>query len=233
MKFNIFKRKIKEEVNIEKIDKSTRANGFGNTIDFANDIIKYEEEEDKIKLLDYILNTVKKDLKYSLLTEIMYKEEHKAINLSRLVIFPERVYGENEELINTYKDSEKKINILEDDIIVVPWNRRRKVNSIKKLNKYMFQFQETNHMGIYYEDIDLVYIHDGIHSISGAIEINKKGEIYIRKVKDIRKLYNHLYTDGIYWYSTHTNEKIDEVFDFRIAIIYEISKLKNKIKKGE
>lgn len=120
MKFNIFKNKEIEGYNI---DKSNSLTGFKNTLNFANKIIKYEEKEDKIKLLDYILKTVKKDLKYSLLTEIMYKEPYKSINLSRTVIFPINVldkngkeidYGDKEKLIN------KKINILKDDIIVVP-----------------------------------------------------------------------------------------------------------------
>ena len=195
MKFNFFKKKENEEIDIENIDKSAGLNGFKNALDFADEIIKYEENEDKIKLLDYIINTVKKDLKYSLLTEIMYKEKYKAINLSRLVIFPKRVFNENGENIDCIDNSlKKRINIREDDTMVVPWSIKRKASSIKNLSKNKFQFQENNHMGIYYDGIDLVYIYNGIHSISGGIELNKDGEIYIGEIVDIRKLYNHIYS---------------------------------------
>lgn len=233
MKFNIFKNKETENLNI---DKSNSLTGFKNALNFANKIIKYEEKEDKIKLLDYILKTVKKDLKYSLLTEIMYKEPYKSINLSRAVIFPTNVLDRNGNEIDYVcedKEINKKINILEDDIIVVPWNMSRKSDSIKSLSKCDFKFQENNHMGIYFEGVDFVYIHDGLHSISGGIELNKHGEIYIKRFRDIRKLYDHVHTNGLHWYSSYTGDIIEEVFDFRVAIIYEVSKLKYKIEKGE
>ncbi|GGA35299.1 hypothetical protein GCM10007416_05190 [Kroppenstedtia guangzhouensis] len=35
------------------------------------------------------------------------------------------------------------------------------------------------------------------------------------------------------WYNVHNNEKIRDLNDFRIGIIYEIAKLKYRIKKGE
>ncbi|WP_332249267.1 DUF6710 family protein [Thermoanaerobacter mathranii] len=45
---------------------------------------------------------------------------------------------------------------------------------------------------------------------------------------DVSKLFDHVYTDGLYWYNTHNNQKLeDDLLDFRIGIIYEISKIKH------
>lgn len=231
MFFNILKRKNIKENNIEI--KSNVSYGFNNALDFARNIIKDENREEKVELLNYILNTVKKDLQYSLLTELIYKKPHEPINLSRTIIFPSDVYDENGERVSIISYEDIEISILDDTIILVPWNIKSKSNGIKYLSKNDFKFFPCNHMGIYYNGLDLTYVYNGIHSISSSIVLNKKGKIKIKEVHNINKLYKHMYTDGLNWYSTHTKNKICEVLDFRIAIIYEVSKLKYSIEQEE
>ena len=47
----------------------------------------------------------------------------------------------------------------------------------------------------------------------------------------MNRIFEHIRTDGLHWYSTHNNIQLGEVYDFRVAIIYEIAKIKYNLLK--
>ncbi|EDT14291.1 DUF6710 family protein [Clostridium perfringens] len=227
-----------EEIKKEEIQQAKRhiynnsLEGFYNCISFAKEIISKEKRKDSILLLDYMMNTIKNDLKYSLSSDILYKKEHEVIEF-RGEFLPNSVQDEKGEIINCCKRENKTINTKKDIIISIPWNRKRKISGIKYLSRKPFEYKFTNHAGQYYTNIDLTYITGGIHSISSGDELCKECIFEVEYIVEVNNLYNHLYTDGFYWYNKHTRKVIEskvsgklQVLDVRIAILFELSRLK-------
>lgn len=137
---------------------------FSYAIEFVNNAIEEETKiEDKIKMIDFIMDLIKEDIKTDLLTKIIYNPK---ANITRYFPFPTCYYDKN--------------------------------NNAHRL-----------------------------HSIASGI-MCYKGKIKAKKI-DITPLYDHVYTNGVYWYNTHTNNILTTLTDFRIGILYEISKIKNNL----
>lgn len=108
--------------------------------------------------------------------------------------------------------------------MVLPWNRDRLRNSVKNIHINNFEYHSNNHLAYYFSYIDICHVYNGNHSISAGIG-HEKGIIKAKEY-DIRDSFNHIYTDGEQWFNIHTKEPIEEVFDFMIAILYELAKIK-------
>lgn len=188
-----------------------------------------KELEDKIIIIDFVMNLVKKDLKYDALTTILYQEEHFERDLS--TPFPWQVFDElGNEITRLEEKGTKLIDLKESDAVVLPWNRDRFNQSIIGLKNQDFKYDKLNHMSHYYQELDICFVYNGLHSISTGIGY-EKGEIYANIIK-IEKLFDNIYTDGLFWYNSHTDKKIVTVSgdikiqDFRIAILYELARMK-------
>ncbi|WP_394899152.1 DUF6710 family protein [Clostridium paraputrificum] len=116
-------------------------------------------------------------------------------------------------------------------MILVPYNIDRKKNSIINLSKLDFEYDSINHIGIYYTFVDICYVYNGIHSTSSGIELKKEGNISVKDVVKIEELFDYVYTDGEKWYDINLGEEIDIVIDCRLAILYEVAKIKYEIIK--
>lgn len=103
------------------------------------------------------------------------------------------------------------------------------MKAILYLKNNIFKYMEDNHMGKYYEIVDITYIYNGIHSISSGIELNKDSDITVKEVVNVSELFPHIYTDGVEWINSHNNKPIYKVIDFRIAILFELARLKYNI----
>lgn len=175
------------------------------------------------------MNLVKKDLKYDALTTILYQEEHFERDLS--TPFPWEVLdAQRNEITRLEVNGTKVIDLKESDVIVLPWNRDRFNNAIIGLKNQDFKYDKLNHMAYYYQELDICFVYNGLHSISAGVGY-EKGEISASLVK-IDKLFDKIYTDGLFWYNSHTDEKLVtmhgdiKVQDFRIAILFELARMK-------
>lgn len=212
----------------KKQDKSLPSREFNVVISFVANIIKdVSIISDKVDLIDFAMKSIKRDLQYDLLSDLLYKYPNEAVDIKRFI--PTLVYDESNNLIECCDDEPNKaIDLSTDCVIVVPWKPESLITSIKTILKEGFQYDCNNHVGYYFECLDMCYMESGNHHISVAIQ-NRTGELKVKRFYT-QKYFEHLRTDGTYWYNTHTNMKIDEVYDFRIAILYELAKLKNKLK---
>ena len=84
-----------------------------------------------------------------------------------------------------------------------------------------------NHIVYYYKELNICQVMNGNHSIAAGI-YTEKGTV-LAKIVDMKPLFENLKTDGAYYYSIHNNTIIEEVQDFRIAVIFEIAKMKYKL----
>lgn len=187
-----------------------------------------QDTEEKIHILTVVSEMIKNDIKYSWLSDIIYKEKAKEI---RGFFLNFDYKDETGKIINTLTDEKKTINLINDLVITIPYNHSRFIRGVNRLSKNKFINYTDNHLGYYLKGLDVSYVYNGIHSVTGGI-LNKKGTIEL-KVLDITKLYNHIYFDGYDVYSIHTKEKVYELCDFRLAILFEVSKLKEQLTKGE
>ncbi|OZV13653.1 hypothetical protein CIW83_02965 [Tissierella sp. P1] len=200
-------------------------------MDFARQTLEYEETNyDKILILDYMINVIKLDLQYDLLTTILYSEEYfsKQVGLA----FPIYYYDEQGNQFETYPDDgeRRKVDLSKDCVLVLSWNRNRLRNSIKNIYKNKFEYHSSNHLAYYFTRIDVCYAYNGTHSISSGVG-HKKG--FIEAVEcDVSKLFDHVYSDGISWYNIHNNSELTIISDFRIAILYELAKIKYNLENS-
>lgn len=198
---------------------------FEYSMDFVRGTLEHEkEEQDKIIILDFMLDVIRNDLQYDVLTTILYSSEcfSREINF----LFPIYYYDELGNKFNTYPNEKtyRNVDLSKDCILVIPWDRERLRNSIKNIFRNEFEYHDSNHLSYYFTHIDICHAYNGLHSISAGVG-HKKG--FIKAVEcDISKLFNHIYTDGESWYNCHNNDKLDDVFDFRVAILYELAKIK-------
>ncbi|HDX9705977.1 DUF6710 family protein [Bacillus sp. SIMBA_074] len=191
-----------------------------------------EEESESLQkniILDYMMDVIREDLKTSVMTTIFYREEHFK-DYDRRMFFPMSYYNENGEELKIYGISNKEsinINLKDECVIAIPWNRKRMKKAVKEIYIRDFVFDPYNHESTYYTPINVCHIECGNHSIAAGIGY-AKGRITSKKV-DISEAFPHLFSDGAYWYNVHTKRKLYPVFDFRIAILFELAKLKNNI----
>ena len=200
---------------------------------------KEDTVDEKIRLLDFVMDMIREDLKSSLLTAILYKpkepnndEENEdfGIELPRY-LFP-NIYqdekGNKIQLIDEEKEKTRIIDLSKTCIWTIPWKQDRLKGAVTHLFKRDFHNDPTNHHAYYYEDLDVCYVFNGRHSATAGAYY-KTGEIKAWDI-DIRQLYEHIYSDGVYWYNSHTKKACSGlIYDFRIAILYELAKLKYKV----
>lgn len=218
----IFGKKKKIEPKIEV------GQEFFYAMDYVKKYLENEiEPKNKIVFLDFVLEVIKNDLKYDLLAHIFYNKEHfKEKFRSPLPLFFWDEEG-NEKSVSELGVVE--IDLAKDSVLVQPWDRKSLYSKIISIKYNNFIYKKLNHYGYYYPYLDLCTIYNGTHSISSGI-IYKKGIIEVTAV-DITEAFPHIYTDGRYWYNAHNKEKKGNVTDFRLAIIYEVAKIKHGLEK--
>lgn len=230
---NHFKQKKFSDSITEMNSKYGRPNPrleFNNTIDFVYQVLEYEKDKtDQVIILDYILDVVREDLKTDLLTTILYNKEN--FDKEIWLPFPCDYYDEQGNVFCSTSERGKnnmiKVDLAKDCVLVLAWDREKLRNSIKNIYKSDFEYHASNHLAYYFSHIDICYAYNGTHSISSGIG-HKKG--FIEAVYcDTSKLFEHLHTDGVNWYNSHNNNKLTDLFDFRVGILYEIAKLRYKI----
>ncbi|HDR4873404.1 TPA: hypothetical protein QCR24_004278 [Bacillus cereus] len=226
----MFKNILCKEKNSPNLE-PTPEQRFLYTMEIAH--IWLEKENDSLQkkiLLNYMMDVIRKDFKTSVITTIFYREEHFK-DYNRQIFFPMSYYNENGKELKIHDPSNKEsinINLQDECVIPIPWNRKRMKDAVKEIYKRDFIFDPYNHESTYYTPIDVCHIESGNHSIAAGIG-HMKGEIMSKKI-DISKAFPHLLSDGAYWYNVHTKEKLYPVFDYRVAILFELAKLKNTIK---
>lgn len=228
MLLKLIREYIKKQYDEDKIKPGI---AFENAVDFAKEVLNSEDtKEEKIIVLDYIINTIKKDIQIDLLSTIIYSGAVSQKRINRP--YPLEYIDKQGNLIYIRaKDKEiKKIDLQKDYVLTLPWSRERITDKIKVIFKTNFKYYHDNHIACYYPILDICYVCNGYHSIASGI-YHKKGFIEA-KIYDIYPLFNNIYTDdGVYWYNSHTSEKIYKIEDFRIGAIFEITKMKIKTRK--
>lgn len=202
------------------------ASEFNYAMNFAKTSILEENQENRLLMLDFMLDVVKRDLIHDLLANILYDDSYfkEQIRLP----FPAVCYDQTGKKIDTLSVTKnKEVDLSKDYILVLPSKRSKLKNILKTVNASGFKYQENNHYAFYYNYIDLCYVYNGLHSITAGI-YHKQGFIKAQEC-NLPDFFDHFYTDGLNWYNSYTNSIIGDVWDFRLSIIFEVAKLKYKL----
>lgn len=198
---------------------------FHHAMRFAFETINSAEYShvEKIQILNYLIEVIKKDLQAELLSAIFYTDEESLRRISLLT--PTEYYNREGKLMKAYRENETyNVSFSKDDIIVLPWKAEKlRCNIASRFNE-PFRYQEDNHRATHFTYIDLCYIYGGIHS-SAAGMYYKHGSI-LADIIHIEEMFPHIHTDGLHWYNSHNNQPYFTVSDFRVSVIYETAKLK-------
>ncbi len=187
-------------------------------------------DDRKLLLLNFVMEIIKNDLKYDLLTKVLYTRRH--LSSWGWPPFPLVCYDENGDRIEVFADAGKKraVNLAEDCVLVVPWDRRRLRLTVETVGTDGFEFDRLNHWAYYFSPIDICYVFNGKHSIAAGVG-HKRG--YIEAAEhDVSVIFDHVYTDGRYWYSRHSGAKLGPLYDFRIGILFELAWQKSQRLSG-
>lgn len=200
------------------------------TIDYINFALDLEKSlKDKINMINFFMEVIRKDIQYDLMSKFLYSEmEGIDIDAPFPISLLSKDSNSKDKAILTREN--RIIDLSKDSIILLPWDRFRFSNTVKSIYENGFEYMEHNHKAYYYSDIDLCYVYSGNHSITTGI-IKKEGIIKAEEY-DIKRLFNVLTTDGLNWY-IDGEKPIKEVFDFRIAILYDLAKIKYNLQKQQ
>lgn len=189
--------------------------------------IKNRDRDEQIILLDYIVDMLKEDICSGNAAKVLMSSYSSPFK----EFIPLYYEDENGVKRSILCDEKHSVNLAKAHIYLCPWNKMRIPDNLFRLKQVPFKYDDENHKSHYYTDIDLCHVYNGNHSIHIGVYL-KKGEIK-SEVCRTELLYSHCYTDGEYWYNSHTNKSISKVGDFRIAALYYAAQIRHRIKSGE
>lgn len=216
------KKKAREPISIPALE-------FNFAIGFVKEIFEYEKSDnEKIIILDFMVNVIKEDLKAELLSYIFYSDDHFSRDLR--YPFPLFYCDEHGNERSLPQGEMVEVDLVKDTVLVMPWHHDRLRIQIKNIFSNDFVYEPSNHKAYYFPYIGLCYVYNGKHSVSCGI-VHKKGAIRA-ETYDITKLFPHINTDGKHWYNCHNGERKGELADFRLGIIYELARMKHEIENN-
>ncbi len=203
---------------------------FNNAMQFVQYGLEGKSVNEQIIILDYVARLVKKDLQYDLLTKIIYECFEMAFEINQF--FPS-VYIDNtgaKQKIEEKRTEKREIDLATDAAIILPWETDRMVRQIVNIAQNGFEYRSDNHWARYYTDLDICYIHNGNHSCSAGIGW-QQGKI-MANVVDLTPVFECIDTDGAKWMQIYDDALYEDVFDFRIAILYKVVKMKKGLEEA-
>lgn len=212
----------------EKMGQDTKKH-FMTSMHYINELVGYENKSDKILLLDYIIETIKRDLQAELQSAIIYEyPDVRTIDNP----FPYEYRNKQGELKSIFIENEvREVDLSKDCVLALPWDISKIKGTIKNIFHSNFEFIKNNHMANYFEPVGICYVYNGIHSISAGINY-RKGQIQAR-LFDITPLFYNVRTDGARWYNIHTDEEIGKLYDFRTGLIFGAAQMRHFLKMNE
>lgn len=184
-------------------------------------------DKEKLDSIEVITDMIVNEIKYDFMNCYIYhapKDLHPYRSF-----FPQGTWdkkGDNVEC--RYSLNKKVLDLAKDRIIPGPWDREKAIRNILHIKNKAFVFHENNHWGVYYKPFDICHVANGNHSVMAGIAHKKKGELPIEEI-DISPMFAYVDTDGMCWKHKYKETYRDLVFDYRLAIIYKMYKIKYEL----
>ena len=213
----------KKAINVDKERRETFLHSYDRIIRLVDRYMNTYNRDEAVYILDYLIGSMLDDVCSSVIVSPWISYPNGLLPEP----FPDHYFDENNDRHEIDTGKYTKVELAESRIYVRPWNTDRTVDNLLSLMIKDFSYDKSNHYSYYYGEIDLCFVYNGNHSINAGRYL-KKGEI-LSKELDLTLLYPHCKTDGVFWYNSHTDEKLREVSDFRLAAVYTLASMKHDI----
>ena len=115
--------------------------------------------------------------------------------------------------------------------VVAPvWKMIKWFGALKTVIKEGFRQSKGDYRGFFYEELKLIVITNGLHhsSIASLMGAGSAKVMFVR----LADYFDKLTTDGAHWYfNDEIQGLVDDVGDYRIAVLYELAKRKHQLCK--
>lgn len=215
---------------------------FKKSLDALYYVIKDHKITDyeKLTVIDIMLNNIKKDIQNFYATKLLYCYDKNIGCMEeaerKYTVLPDRYldYSGYTETIRKY--GKKKIYFASDTVVSMPWNIQRYESAVINISRNVFKHDKINHFATYYKGLDITFMENGYHSSFAGIAF-KKGGIEA-DVINVEKLFDFIDIDSnLMYFDIRSKTVLSDKVDFRIALLYKISKIRyemiKKIKKKE
>lgn len=201
-----------------------RSRDLGETMNLIN---RAENSSEKVDVIDFVVKAIKNDIKYDYLTQILYFNNPGTFACS---ILPIQINNKKGAKIKAENKSIRAVSLKDDIVLTIPAEKKKLYRRIIGQKNAPFVYDPNCQNAKYYEPLGICTVVNGRHSIAAGA-IYEKGEIEA-EVIDISPLFKYMHTDGENWINTETDIVFKEVMDFRVAVIYELIRMKRKLLKN-
>lgn len=127
------------------------------------------------------------------------------------------------------KDRSITVDLSKDVVLPWPWKANRILDCLKCIGEGKvagsWQYDDTNHRLNYWEEIGILFVYGGNHSIATGV-LRGEGILPNCQKTSMKHIYDQIWTDGDYYYRKRGNENIKVVpvrcLDF--AILFEMGR---------
>ncbi|WP_156497351.1 DUF6710 family protein [Paenibacillus jamilae] len=213
---------------------------FDNMIEAVKDTISQNDELEQSPLRHPIYDLIKMiglRIQAKYLTNKLYDPSH-----SRLpdITFNEVFFKkpiEDRCYINNYlkqlPNESYSVSLKDDLVLPWPWNYDRLIGSLVSIGEDRhwgdWKMDDLNHNVELWLPMRIVFIIGGNHSITAGI-VQGIGTLKPNYVFDMSPIYDHVYTDGVYYYRKDDNSKLEKVNEIEFAVLFEVGRI--MIEKG-
>ncbi|GEM_PF-6360141 len=188
-------------------------------VDFAQ---QDHPRRDSIPLLDFLINTVKEDLRTSAAAELLYAAGNDSRDW-REALFPFVCWLED--------IPEETVPLAGNTVVSSIWAWDRTSRAAYDIKNQGFHSDWNYFSGAYYPELHLIVMENGLHHSCAAATYQADGEIKL-EVYSLKRFFPLVTTDGEFWYMKDNPRMTCPVLDVRMAILFELARIKDDLEKA-
>lgn len=186
-------------------------------VDFAQ---RDHPRGDAIPLLDFLINTVKEDLRTSAAAELLYAADHRPRDW-RNALFP---------FVCWLDVPEETVPFAGNTVVSSIYDWKKISHSAYDIRHEGFHADWNYFSGAYYPELHMIVMDNGLHHSCAAAAFQEDGEIKL-DVYSLKRFFPLVTTDGEFWYMKDHPRMTNPVLDIRMAILFELARMKDELEE--
>ena len=193
-----------------------------------NGWLEFAEQDKSVKdivhIIDYLIDVIKEDMRTSAATEMIFCTDiDKKRNWTRV----------NYPFTNCFQDvAPERISTYGKTLIASPADWGKLSKACNHIARRGFLTDMNNYTGQYYPELNMIIVENGLHHSCVAAQLNETGEIKAYTYP-LSQCFHRIHTDGTYWYDKENPTWKSQVYDVRMAILFELANKKNTMRQRQ
>lgn len=184
-------------------------------------------DDNIIDVIDTLIVMVGNNIKYDYISDFIYCDYIRSCFAN---FFPIKIENDEGKIIEAEEIGKTEIDLQDAIIAPYPHSKRGAIRNLLDRKKEDFIFYSRNHYGRLYKPMNVFQVESGNHSLMACITHKKTGKLLVDTV-DMTPLFDYVYTDGEFWMCKDGYFCNTSLFDYRWAVIYELSRIKYEKQK--